>query len=60
MIVWQFFVCCHVQRDKRCGVCGPPLVVDLTKALGDSTPPPSYSSHPLLSLAIYNHPSTNR
>mmetsp|Transcript_27565 Transcript_27565/g.64080 ORF Transcript_27565/g.64080 Transcript_27565/m.64080 type:complete len:316 (-) Transcript_27565:254-1201(-) len=30
----QLFVCCHTQRDKRCGVCGPPLVTQLSSALG--------------------------
>ncbi|CAO2835677.1 unnamed protein product [Amaranthus hypochondriacus] len=23
---WYIFVCCHGSRDRRCGVCGPPLV----------------------------------
>jgi len=30
----QLFVCCHTQRDKRCGVCGPPLTAALASALG--------------------------
>lgn len=23
---WYVFVCSHASRDRRCGVCGPPLV----------------------------------
>lgn len=23
---WFVFVCCHGSRDRRCGVCGPPVV----------------------------------
>lgn len=24
---WYIFVCCHSTRDKRCGICGPSVII---------------------------------
>jgi (2Fe-2S) ferredoxin len=33
------FVCAHAKRDKRCGVCGPPLIAALRAAAAASGAP---------------------
>jgi (2Fe-2S) ferredoxin len=33
------FVCAHARRDKRCGVCGPPLIAALRSAAAQRSTP---------------------